>query len=83
MAELGKSEAADIENKAGWGIWCSPEIIYAAYLDYRSKNLLPEAGGTLDQDPHIMRSFQQLDALVAWYREQDQRPDEDELAIWH
>lgn len=53
--------------------------MFAAYLPYRDKGLLPESGGVLDQSPAIMDSIAALDWMVAMWMQNLERDDPENL----
>lgn len=58
-----------IGKPGDFGVDVPPEEIIAAYLPYKDKSILPDAGGWLDQRPGIARGLQLMDTWVAWWME--------------
>ncbi|GAB4527853.1 MAG: hypothetical protein OHK0046_46060 [Anaerolineae bacterium] len=72
LRELHKREGV-IEDIEDPGLLEDPEYLMQVYLPYRDKGLLPEAGGTGDQDPATMHGIDLLNLMVAWWIQEMER----------
>lgn len=48
-----------------------------AFPPYYDKDILPSAGGSLDQDEDIMDGLNLVMMLIEWWRVEEQKPDTD------
>jgi len=48
-------------------------------LPYYEHGVLPEAGGSLDQDPDIMDALNFMSLMVGWYIQNERKDDPESL----
>lgn len=61
------------------GVKLSVDTLMRIFPAYHDHHLLPEAGGTGDQNPHIMDALNTVEYMVAWHVQNEGRADLDEL----
>jgi hypothetical protein len=73
---MGKLDAPDesdlLRVDPGW--LADIDTLIETHWPYRTHKQLPEAGGTLDQDPALMQSLKWLDWQIEWQKINEKKP---------
>jgi len=74
LRELGKLSPS-IPMEVDPGFPTTPEWIFDNYMPYRDKDILPCTGGWSDQGDSEIAALLEMDHRVAWYMENEQKPN--------
>jgi hypothetical protein len=72
---LGKLKNEELDDQREVAFEVAPELLLICYPAWKKYGTLPHAGGVLDQPPAIMRALYDLDYIVAWYMQNEEKSD--------